>query len=789
MKLTLDWLSDHLEFDASVEIVAERLTSIGHEVEGMDRPGDALSLFRVARVLTAEPHPDADKLQVLSVDAGEGPVAVVCGAPNARAGMTGVFGPPGAVVPANGMTLRVAAIRGVESHGMMCSATELGTGSEGDGILELADDAPVGESYADFAGLGEAVIDVAITPDRGDCMGVRGLARDLAAAGLGTLKPLTVPPFTGTAPGPEVQTETAACSAFYATAVIGVTNGPSPDWLRRRLVSVGQKPISALVDVTNYVMLDLGRPLHVYDRSTLAGPLVARAARHGERVGALNGRSYTLAPPMTVIADDGGVHDIAGIMGGAASGAQPATTNVLIECAYFEPEAVARTGQALALTSDARTRFERGVDPAFLDDGLAIATELVVRLCGGTASAPTRAGSPPLPDAATTYNLTLCSTLGGLFVEPDRQRTILEALGFTVTPRGDMFHVEHPSWRRDVEGAADLVEEVLRIVGYDAIPAVALPRSDGVARPTATPVQRVERRLRRAAAARGLTEAITWSFLSDREAEPFGGAAHRLANPISQEMVAMRPSLIPGLLSAARRNRDRGAASARLFEIGRRYGADGEHDTLALLLTGERSPRDWRTDKAAPLDAFDAKAEAEALLAEAGVPVDRLMVMDGAGDAFHPGRSATLRLGPKTLLARFGELHPSVLSAFDVAGPVVAAELFLEALPPPRRTDRRRAPFRPAALQPVTRDFAFLLPDDRPAAELVRAIRGADKAAITDARVFDRFAGSGIPEGQVSLAVEVTMQPNDKSFTEEELAALSERIVTAADKIGAVLRG
>ena len=789
MKLTLDWLADHLDFDAPVEVVAERLTAIGHEVEGIDRPGKALAAFKVARVLTADPHPDADKLRVLSVDAGDGPVAVVCGAPNARAGMVGVFGPPGAVVPANGLELRVAAIRGVESHGMMCSAIELGTGQEGDGILGLADDAPVGESYAAFAGLGEPVIDVAITPDRGDCMGVRGLARDLAAAGLGTLKPLAVPAFTGTAPGPDVRTETPACPAFYATAVSGVTNGPSPDWLRRRLLSVGQKPISALVDITNYVMLDLGRPLHVYDRATLSGPLVARHAAGGEVVETLNGRSYTLAAGMMVIADEAGVHDIAGIMGGAASGAQAGTTDVLIECAYFDPEAVARTGQALALTSDARTRFERGVDPAALDDGLAIATELVVRLCGGAASTLTRAGAPPVPDAATDYNPTLCETLGGLTVAPERQRAILEALGFTVEPREEMFHVEHPSWRRDVDGAADLVEEVLRIVGYDQVPAVALPRPDGVARPTATPVQRRERRLRRAAAAQGLTEAITWSFLSDAEVQPFGAAAHRLANPISREMVAMRPSLLPGLLSAAKRNRDRAADSVRLFEIGRRYTADGERDTLALLLAGERSSRDWRAGKAEGFDAFDAKALAEALLAEAGAPVDKLMVMDGAGDAFHPGRSATLRLGPKTVLARLGALHPAVLAAFDLDGPVVAAELFLDALPVPRATERRRPPFTPPALQAVVRDFAFLVPDDLPAADLVRAVRGADKARITDARIFDRFVGEGVPGGLVSLAVEVTLQPDAKSFTEEELGALSERIVAAAGKVGAELRG
>ncbi|HVR90257.1 MAG TPA: phenylalanine--tRNA ligase subunit beta [Novosphingobium sp.] len=801
MKFSLSWLKEHLETEASAGDIAAKLNAIGLEVEGIDNPADKLSAFRIARVLSAAPHPQADKLQVLSVDAGGCAVQVVCGAPNARAGLVGVFGAPGAVVPANGMVLKVAAIRGVESNGMMCSVRELELGDEHEGIIELAADAPVGQRYAAWAGLDDPVFDVAITPNRPDCMGVRGIARDLAAAGMGTLNPLTevyrmaaLAPVPGDDPAPDVATlDPEGCPAFYAQAISGVTNGTAPPWMRQKLSAIGQKPISMLVDITNFIAVDLGRPLHVYDRAKLTGPLVARLARDGEQVLALNGKSYALDSSMTVIADDAQVHDIGGIMGGAHSGVSGGTTDVLIECAYFDPEHIARTGQKLGLTSDARQRFERGVDPAFLDDGLAIATWLVVEHCGGTPSAVTRAGQPPLEPRVIAYDPGLCERLGGIAVATSEQQAILERLGFVVAAD---WQVTVPSWRRDIDGPADLVEEVVRIHGLDRVTSVALPRAEGVAKPTATPPQQLERRLRRAAAARGLNEAVTWSFLPEGEAQLFAegnSGLWLLANPISEDMKAMRPSLLPGLLSAARRNLDRGANGLRLFEIGRSYlrgeaGRSDERQTLGLILAGEKTPRGWANGKAASFDAFDAKAEALALLAEAGAPVDNLQVMGDAGSQFHPGQSATLRLGPKAVLARFGMLHPVTLKAFDIDVPVAAVELFLDAIPAKKGSTFARAAYAPPALQAVTRDFAFLVPLALPANDLVRAVKGADRANIVAARMFDDFRGGGVPEGHKSLAVEVTLQPGEKSYDEAELKAIAERITAAATKLGATLR-
>ncbi len=786
MKFTLSWLHQHLDTDASLDTILGALNAIGLEVEGVENPGEKLSAFRIARVLSAEQHPQADKLQILSVDAGDGPLQVVCGAPNARAGLVGVFGMPGATVPANGMVLKVAAIRGVESNGMMCSTRELELGEDHDGIIELPADAPVGTPFPAYAGLDDPVIDISVTPNRQDCMGVRGIARDLAAAGYGSLKPLAVPVVAGEGDGPDVRVEDAAgCPAFYAQAVRGLTNGESPEWMRRRLNAIGQKPISTLVDITNYVMFDLGRPLHVYDMAKLDGGLVARQAVTGESVVALNGKAYTLDGGETVIADASAVHDIGGIMGGEHSGVSAATTDVLIECAYFTPEAIARTGQKLALTSDARTRFERGVDPAFLEQGLAIATNYVVELCGGTPSGVTRAGSPPTEPRTIVHQPGRVATLGGLDVAEDRQRDILERLGFVV---GDGWRVTVPSWRRDVDGTADLVEEVIRIEGLDKVPSTPLDRPAGVALPTATAEQKLERRMRRAAAARGLAEAITWSFIADDEAAPFGGGAWEVVNPIASDMRVMRPSLLPGLLSAAARNLKRGQSSVPLFEIGRRYLAEGERMTLGIVFAGERTARGWRGGKAQGFDAFDAKAEVLALLEAAGAPVGNLQVMDGAGDVFHPGQSATLRLGPKTVLASFGVLHPTTAKAFDLNAGAVAAEIYLDALPAKRGTGFMRAAYAPPALQAVTRDFAFLVADGVTGDQLVRAVRGADKAAIVDARLFDVFVGQGVEPGHKSLAIEVTLQPGAKSFTDAELKAISDKIVAAAAKVGGSLR-
>ncbi|BDI59662.1 phenylalanine--tRNA ligase subunit beta [Qipengyuania nanhaisediminis] len=803
MKFSLTWLKDHLETEASLSEITDALNAIGLEVEGVEDPAERLAGFTVAKVLTADKHPDADKLQVLSVDTGDGePLQVVCGAPNARAGMKGVLGQPGAVVPANGMELRKSAIRGVESNGMMCSVRELELGDEHDGIIELPEDAPVGASFADYHGA-SPVIDVAITPNRPDCMGVHGIARDLAAAGVGTLKPIAFPAFTAQGKCPvEIRTDDAeGCPAFYGRVIKGVKNGPSPDWLQQRLTSAGQRPISLLVDLTNYMMLAFGRPAHAYDLAKLTGAIVARRAKPGEQVLALNEKTYTLDDSMTVIADDNGVHDIAGIMGGEHSGVTEGTTDVLLEIAYFNPARIGVTGRRLGLASDARTRFERGVDPAFLEDGLDLLTGLIVELAGGEASEIVRAGSPPSEPKSIAFDPSLTTRLGGVEIAEDEQKRILESLVFQVS--GD-WQVTCPLRRHDIEGPADLVEEVVRIHGLDTVESVALPRTDGVARPTATPEQMVERKLRRAAAGSGLDEAITWSFLPVDAAEHFadGSELWVLDNPISEDMKAMRPSLVPGLLIAAKRNADLGAATTRLFEIGRRYfrGNDGTSDeraTLGVVLAGEKTQRNWQSGKATHFDAFDAKQVALALLEAAGAPADKLMVMgfdgSGLGDQFHPGQSATLRLGPKKVLARFGMVHPATLKAFDTDGPVAALELFLDAFPAKKAgkgpVSFARPEFAPPALQAVTRDFAFLVPEDLAADDLLKAVRGADRTHVTGARVFDLFTGEGVPEGQKSIAIEVTLQPREKSFKDKDLKAIAEAVVAAAAKRGAQLRG
>ena len=832
MKFSLEWLKAFLDTEAGAAEIAAKLNAIGLEVESLDDPADKLAGFRVAEVLTAAPHPQADKLQVLTVSTGDGaPLQVVCGAPNARAGMKGVLGLPGAVVPASGMELRKSAIRGVESNGMMCSVRELQLGDEHEGIIELPADAPVGAEFARYHGA-SPVFDVAVTPNRPDCMGVEGIARDLAAAGLGAFKPWRVKPVAGDYACPvEIRTDDPdGCPAFYARVIRGVTNGASPGWMQARLIAAGQRPISALVDVTNYLSLGFGRPAHVYDLARLSGPVVARRARDGEQVLALNEKTYTLTPAMTVIADDAQVHDIGGIMGGEHSGVSAGTTEVLLEIAYFDPERIGATGRALGIASDARTRFERGVDPAFLDAGLDILTDLILRTCGGEASEVVRAGAPPSEPRQVAYDPALAERLGGVAIPPAEQRAALERLDFDVSfetsqppasasqderesgkntvraeeglsasedPSRSTWRVTVPLRRHDIEGPADLVEEVVRLHGLDKVPSTPLPRADGVARPTATPEQAMTRKVRRAAAARGLNEAVTWSFLPPADADHFAegnGGLWVLENPISEDMKAMRPSLIPGLLAAAKRNADRGAAASRLFELGRRYlrgegGASDERATLGLLLAGEKTPRGWATGKAAPFDAFDAKAEALALLEAAGAPVGNLQVMGEAGPQFHPGQSGTLRLGPKTVLARFGALHPATLKAFDIDGPVMAAELFLDAIPARKAAGFARPAYAPPPLQAVTRDFAFLVDAALPAGDLVRTVKGADKANIVAARVFDDFRGAGVPEGRKSLAIEVTLQPGEKTYTDADLKGIAERIVAAAGKLGAELRG
>lgn len=786
MKFPLSWLKRYLDTDASAATIADTLTRLGLEVEGVHNPAQALAPFVIARVLDAHPHPQADKLRVLSVDTGDGKaLQVVCGAPNARAGLVGVFAAPGTYVPGIDVTLKVAAIRGVESNGMMCSSRELQLGDDHDGIIELATDAPVGAAFAPWAGLDDPVFDVAITPNRQDCMGVYGIARDLAAAGLGTLQPLTVPALTD---GPAIArpvaiTDHEGCPAFYARSVSAVVNRPSPPWLQDLLVKAGLRPISALVDITNYFSIGHGRPLHVYDVAKLSGGLTARRARAGEQVLALNGKSYTLDDSMTVIADDVAVHDIGGIMGGEESGVSADTSEVLVEAAWFTPARIGDTGRTLGITSDARARFERGVDPAFVAPGLDMACAMIAELCGGAISAAMHVGEPPLAPRMIAFDPARTRALGGIDVPADEQRAILRRLGFHIA--GDAsWQVTVPGWRRDVTGSADLVEEVVRLHGIDKVQSVPLPRPEGVARPTKTPMQKLEGRLRRTLAARGLDEAITWSFISEDEAARFGGHHWRLENPLSAELAVMRPSLLPGLLAAAARNTARGYPDNRLFQLGRRYLADGERPTLALLLSGDARPRDWRTGKARVADAFDARAEVMAALAAAGVPVERVQTVQPASDHYHPGRSARLLLG-KAVLAEFGELHPQLLDDLDR---VAAAEIFLDALPE-RRAKRSRPAFAPPPLQPVHRDFAFLVAADMAAEPLLRAIRNADKVLISDVALFDRFTGPGVPDGQQSLAIAVTLQPGDTSLADADFDRLSKAVIAAAARHGATLRG
>lgn len=789
MKLPLSWLTRYLETDAGLPAILDTLTSIGLEVEGVENPAEALRAFSIARVLTAVPHPQADRLQVLEVETGDGkPVQVVCGAPNARAGLVGVFGAPGTHVPGLDLTLKVAEIRGVESRGMLCSSRELELGDDHEGIIELPEDAPIGENYAGWAGLDDPVIEVAITPNRQDCMGIYGIARDLAAAGLGSLKPLQAVKISD---GPTISVPVATddpegCPAFLARSVSAVKNGPSPQWLQDLITKAGLRPISALVDITNYFSIGHGRPLHVYDVAKLAGTLRARRARDGEEILALNGKTYRLDDSMTVIADDKAVHDIAGIMGGEDSSVTEDTTEILVEAAWFTPAAIGATGRKLGLTSDARARFERGVDPAFVAPGLDMAVAMIQELCGGTASQMMVAGELPLAARELQFDPDLTTRLGGIDIPAEEQRAILERLGFSVSGNAP-FTVGIPSWRRDIDGPADLVEEVVRIFGIDKVQSVALPRPAGVATPTATPDQIREQRMKRQLAARGLSEVITWSFISEAQADLVGGASFAVENPLSAELAAMRPSLLPGLVAAAARNAARGQPAVHLFEAGRRYLGDKEHPTIALLLAGEATPRDWRHGKARPVDVFDLKELLIDALAAAGAPVDRLQIAQPAGAHYHPGRSAQLRLG-KAVLAEFGELHPSFTEALDLDLTAVGGEIFLDALPE-RRAKRTRAVYQPSALQPVRRDFAFLVPATLAADQLLRAVAGAEKTLVTDVSLFDRFEGQGVADGQVSLALSVTLQPRDKSLTDAELEAISAKIVAAATRLGAELRG
>lgn len=816
MKFTLSWLKDHLETEATLDEIVAKLTAIGLEVEHVDDKS-RFKPFVIAKVLTAVQHPDADRLRVLTVDTGDGkpPVQVVCGAPNARAGLVGAFAAPGTYVPGIDVTLGVGKIRGVESHGMMCSERELQLSDEHDGIIDLPQDAPVGASFATYAHLDDPVIEINLTPNRPDATGVHGIARDLAAAGLGRLRDGSVAPIEGSGACPVRVTIEAPdlCPGFALRQVTGVKNGPSPKWLQQRLIAIGLRPISALVDITNYVTFDRGRPLHVFDAAKVRGSLVVRRAREGETVLALDEREYTLDPSICVIADAAGVESIAGVMGGEHSGCDENTTDVLIESALWDPMATARTGRALGIVTDARYRFERGVDPEFMGAGLELGTRMVMDFCGGTPSEPEIVlGTPTSGEGEIVgatghryreidFPLSETKRLTGLGVDRTESIAILERLGFMPkgATDGDTVRFIVPSWRPDIDGKADLVEEIMRIHGVDEITSVPLASHGAVNGRILTTLQVRTRNAKRALAVRGMMEAVTWSFIPEAHARAFGGGRPelKLSNPIAADMSDMRPSLLPGLLVAARRNADRGFADVALFEVSGAYEGDtpdAQRRVAAGIRRGtatlEGSGRNW-AGNAHNVGVYDAKADAIAALEACGAPVDRLQVEAGGPDWYHPGRCGTIKLGPKVVLGTFGEFHPRTLEKLDVSGPLCGFEVFIDAVPEPKAKPTRIKPkLELSAFQAVKRDFAFVVDRQVEAGTLTRAALGADRKLIAGVNVFDVFEGASLGPDKKSIAIEVAIQPVDRTLTDEDFEALAKRIVeSVAKQTGGVLRG
>jgi phenylalanyl-tRNA synthetase beta chain len=792
MKLTLSWLKSHLETSADLDTLIRTLTMQGLEVDAVvDRAKD-LKPFTVAHVLSAEQHPNADKLRVCQVETASGTLQVVCGAPNARAGIKVVFAPIGSTIPKNGMVLKPTAIRGVDSNGMLCSAFEMGLSEDHDGIIELPAEAAVGQPFASVLGLDDPMLDVKITANRADCLGVRGIARDLAATGIGTLKPLDVPVIPGSFASPigVAIADTKACPLFIGRLVKGVRNGPSPQWLQDRLLSIGLRPISVLVDITNFMTFDLDRPLHVFDAGKVKGALKIHPAQGGETLAALNGKTYTLEAGMTAISDETGVVSIAGVIGGESTGCDEATTDVFIEAALFDPVRTAATGRRLNLQSDARYRFERGLDPAFVPDAMAIATRLVLELCGGEASEIVVAGSEPEWRRTLSLRTSRVASLGGVAVPEESIRRILTTLGCVVSGSGEALSVVVPSWRADIEGEADLVEEVLRIHGYDHIPTVALPRLTVLPTVALDPGQRRAGLVRRTLAGRGLDEAVTFSFMPSTvlEAEGgkiFGGAKRelRVANPISADLDAMRPSILPNLLAAAGRNAARGYGDVQLFELGPQYADDtpaGQALVAAGIRVGRTGKKLWN-DPGRPVDPYQVKADALAALAAAGAPVENLQVTADPPGWYHPGRGGAIRLGPKTVLAHFGEIHPRLMRVLDLKGPAMGFEVYLDAVPPARA--KAQGGFRPSAFQPVERDFAFLVDEAVTAEQVLRAVRGSDRKLVSDVRLFDVYTGAGVPEGKKSLALTVTLQPVEATLTEAALDAVTKQITAQVAKL------
>ncbi|MEX0590192.1 MAG: phenylalanine--tRNA ligase subunit beta [Xanthobacteraceae bacterium] len=804
MKFTSSWLKMHLETEASLDEIVEKLTMIGLEVESIEDRAKALAPFTVAKVISAEKHPNADRLKVCMVDTGSGaPVRVVCGAPNARAGMMGVFAAPGSYVPGKKITLGIGKIRDVESHGMLVSEAELLISENHDGIIELPDDAPVGKPFAAFMGFDDAVLDIAVTPNRADCLGVHGIARDLAAAMIGTLKDKPIKPVPGKFPSPvrvrlDFGSTPSLCPAFALRLIRGVKNGPSPEWAQKKLRAIGLRPINTLVDVTNLITYDRARPLHVFDAAKVKGDLVVRRAKKGEKLVALDGRTYEFDSEMCVIADDKGVKSLSGIMGGEETGVSASTTDVLLESALWDPANIAQTGRKLGIVSDARFRFERGVDPQFTLPGLELATSLILQMCGGEGSEVVLAGAIPDTGRVIDFPLGSVKKLAGLDASPTEIRRVLSLLGFVVAGAGETVKVSPPSWRADIEGKADLVEEIVRILGVDRVPSTPFERGEEARRPVLTTIQKRTRAAKRALAASGLVEAVTWSFISKPAAELFGGgsAALALANPIAAELSDMRPSLVPGLALAAQKNADRGFPDVALFEIGQIFTGDRPEDQLTAATTVRRGTakasamgRHW-SGSAGPVDAFDAKTDALAVLAAAGAPVDKLQIVPGGPAWLHPGRSGTIQLGPKLVLGWFGELHPATLDALDVEGPLAMSEVILDRVPEQKaRPTRTKPKLELSPFQPVTRDFAFVVDRTVTADQIVRAAEGADKNLVAAVEVFDLYEGKGIDAGKKSIAIAVTIQPREKTLTDAEIETVAGMIVAEVNKrTGATLR-
>lgn len=800
MKLTLDWLKEYLDTTASLDDVVIKLTAIGLEVEGVEDPAKAFATFKVGHVLEATQHPDADRLRVCKVDiGGKEPLQIVCGAPNARAGIKIAFAPEGAYIPGIDVTLKKATIRGVESNGMMCSERELCLSTEHNGIIELPESAVVGSPLAPALGLDNPMIEINVTPNRGDCAGIYGIARDLAAAGLGTLKKLDATPVKGKFDSAVkvIIEDKKACPLFLGRVIKNVKNGESPKWLQDRLKGIGLRPISTLVDITNYFCIGLNRPLHVYDADKINGNIHVRLSKGGEKLEALNDNSYELKSGMTVICDDKDVLGLGGVVGGTATGCTNETTNVFLECAYFDPIQTATTGRAQQIDSDARYRFERGVDPAFTVDGIELATKMIVDLCGGEVSSVVQDGAVPDIRKTIDFDPNYTKRLGGVDVDAKTQKTILTNLGFDVKEKGNTFSVTSPSWRHDIDGKADFVEEVLRIYGFDNLPETSVTKEGNVTKAALGDEQKFVYTAKRLLAARGLSETVTWSFLDAKHAELFGINKNgkqkdlTLLNPISADLSTLRPSILPNLIKASGRNFDKGFDGACLFEVGPVFHSLELVQGQEIVVTGIRSnaaiEKHWN-NAGRNVDVMDAKADVLAILASSGTNI-RPQVSTDTPDYYHPGRSGAFVLG-KNVVAYFGEIHPAVLVELDVKGPIVAFEVFVRNIPTAKKKKSSARPLLEVSpFQPLSRDFAFIVSVATKADDCLKAILNVDKKLIVDADVFDVYQGKGVEEGHKSLAINVTLQPTEKTLTDEEIESISKKIIDAvSQKTGGKLR-